>query len=112
MNRKVERMAISLSSENDPEAEAMYQKPCVGLKWTACSDNRKCYWDPKTRSCKRDATSVGPEELQSMMDATVLRLGIKPATDDDAANAGGRRRRKCKSRKLKCKRSRRNSRRK
>jgi hypothetical protein len=101
---------MSYSSEfNDPEAEAMYQKPCAGLSGSACSDNLNCYWDNKTRRCKRDATSVGPDEFQSMMDATVLRLGIKPVTD--AANAGGRRRRKCKSRKLKCKRSRRNSRR-
>ncbi len=107
-------MATSLLSENDPEAEAMYQKPCAGLTWSVCKDNRKCYWDTENypRSCKRDARSVGPEEFQSMMDATVLRLGIRPATDAATTNDGGRRRRKCKSRKLKCKRSRRNSRRK
>ena len=109
-------MATSLLSENDPEAEAMYQKPCAGLTWSACSQKEKdeiCYWDTQNfpRSCKRNARSVGTEEFQSMMDATVLRLGIKPMATD-AANAGGRRRRKCKSRKLKCKRSRRNSRRK
>jgi len=36
-------MATSLLSENDPEAEAMYQKPCAGLTWSVCKDNRKCY---------------------------------------------------------------------
>ena len=57
-------MATSLLSENDPEAEAMYQKPCAGLTWSTCADNRKCYWDTQNfpRSCKRDARSVGPEE--------------------------------------------------
>ncbi len=78
--------ARCIDKPEHPELNAKYQEPCAKLDQYRCVDNPKCYYDTKTSECKRDATKLSNEELQELMDQTVLHLGIK-------SNGGKRKRR-------------------